>query len=174
MNIRCIVCKEIAETCADKDKYFGVDGFIVKFKSQALVKLKMERRQEDDEEQERQRIATRPFNYPTEDVKDGIRLGMVRLRERRAKEAILHREAALQAHESSLKSSCGQLRSADHPRRANKDFQTMSADQLEDRGARWGCISFEQIAVSREARGWPTMMMYSWPSLAKSQHRDWL
>ncbi|MCP3660884.1 MAG: hypothetical protein GY696_00060, partial [Gammaproteobacteria bacterium] len=49
----------------------------------------------------------------------------------------------------------------------------MSADQLEDRDARWGCISFEQIAVSREARGWPTMMMYSRPSPATSQHRDW-
>ncbi|MCP3666809.1 MAG: hypothetical protein GY696_30650 [Gammaproteobacteria bacterium] len=49
----------------------------------------------------------------------------------------------------------------------------MSADQLEDRGACWECISFKQIAVSREARGWPTMMMYSGPSPVNAQHRDW-
>ena len=174
MNIRCIVCEEIAETCADKDEYFCVDGFIGKFKSQALVKLKMERRQEDDEDSRSDRGSQPdPLTTPPRMSKMESDWVMVRLRERRAREAILHREAALQAHESSLKSSGGQLRSADHPRRANKDFQTMSADQLEDRDARWGCISFEQIAVSREARGWPTMMMYSRPSPATSQHRDW-
>ena len=48
----------------------------------------------------------------------------------------------------------------------------MSADQLEDRGARWGCISFEQIAVSREARGLPVATMYSSPSPETIRHRD--
>ncbi|MCP3666953.1 MAG: hypothetical protein GY696_31415 [Gammaproteobacteria bacterium] len=48
----------------------------------------------------------------------------------------------------------------------------MSADQLEDRGARWGCISLEQIAVSRKARGLPVATLYSSPSPETIQQRD--
>ena len=49
----------------------------------------------------------------------------------------------------------------------------MGPDQLEARGARWGCTFFEQIAVSREARGWPIMSRYSGPSPATSRQREW-
>ncbi|MCP3667038.1 MAG: hypothetical protein GY696_31865 [Gammaproteobacteria bacterium] len=82
---------------------------------------------------------------------------LARLREKRAREAILHREKALRAQKPVITGSGGQQLSADHPRRVNTGYQTMSADQLEDRGARWGCISLEQIAVSRKARGNPVL-----------------
>ncbi|MCP3663300.1 MAG: hypothetical protein GY696_12535 [Gammaproteobacteria bacterium] len=134
----------------------------------------MERRQEDDEDDSSEEGSQPdPLITPPRMSKMESDWVVIKLRERRSEEAISWREEALQAQEASLKSSGGQLWSADHPCRANTDFQMMSPDQLEDRGARWGCISFEQIAVSREARGWPTMMMYSRPSHATSQHQDW-
>ena len=134
----------------------------------------MERRQEDDEDSEIDR-GSQPDSLTTTLTisKTESEWVLVRLQEKRAREAILQREEALQAQEPGTTGSGGQLRSADHPRRVNTDYQTMSADQLEDRGARWGCISFEQIAVSREARGWPTATMYSGPSPVTAQHRDW-
>ncbi|MCP3667547.1 MAG: hypothetical protein GY696_34485 [Gammaproteobacteria bacterium] len=49
----------------------------------------------------------------------------------------------------------------------------MGPDQLEARGARWGCISFEQITASREARKWPILSRYSGPSPATSRQREW-
>ncbi|MCP3666854.1 MAG: hypothetical protein GY696_30900 [Gammaproteobacteria bacterium] len=97
---------------------------------------------------------------------------MARLLEKRAREAILQREEALRAQKPGTTGSGGRQRSADHPRRVNTDYQTMSADQLEERGARWGCILLEQIAVSREARGLPVATMYSSPSPETIRHRD--
>ena len=95
---------------------------------------------------------------------------MLKLRQKRAAEAISWRE---EAQETSLKSSGGQLQSADHPHRTNLDFQTKGPDQLEARFAHWGCTSFEQIAVSREAREWPIMIRYSGPSHSSSRQREW-
>ncbi|MCP3664688.1 MAG: hypothetical protein GY696_19720 [Gammaproteobacteria bacterium] len=133
----------------------------------------MERHQEDDEDSESDR-GSQPDSLTTTLRMSKIESDwvLVRFQERRAREAILQREAALQAQEPGTKGSGGQLCSADHPRRVNKYYQKMSAVQLEDRGARWGCISFEQLAVSREARGWPTATMYSGPSPVTAQHRD--
>ena len=71
------------------------------------------------------------------------------LREKRARDQeILQREEGLRVQEPVNTGSGGQQRSADHPHRVNTGYQTMSADQLEDRGAHWGRISLRQIAVS--------------------------
>ncbi|MCP3665859.1 MAG: hypothetical protein GY696_25750 [Gammaproteobacteria bacterium] len=48
----------------------------------------------------------------------------------------------------------------------------MGPDQLEARGAHWGCISFEQIAASREARKWPIFSRYSGPSPATARQQE--
>ncbi|MCP3667193.1 MAG: hypothetical protein GY696_32655 [Gammaproteobacteria bacterium] len=121
----------------------------------------MERRREDNEDDRNgEGLPPDPFSTPQRMSKMESDWVMLKLRQKRAAEAILWREEALQAQETSLKSSGGQLQSTDHPRRTNLDFQTMGPDQLEVRGARWGCTSFEQIAVSREARGWPTIIRY--------------
>ncbi|MCP3665927.1 MAG: hypothetical protein GY696_26090 [Gammaproteobacteria bacterium] len=134
----------------------------------------MERRREDDEDDSNgEGSPPDPLITPPRMSKMESDWVMIKLRQKRAAEAISWREEALQAQEASLKSSGGQLRSADHPRRTNLDFQTMSPDKLEARGTRWGCISFEQIAVSREAREWPTMIRYSGSSHATSRQRDW-
>ena len=51
-------------------------------------------------------------------------------------------------------------------------YRTLSADQLEDRGARWGRISLRQIAVSKEARGPPVATLYSVLSPEIIRQRD--
>ncbi|MCP3662138.1 MAG: hypothetical protein GY696_06520 [Gammaproteobacteria bacterium] len=94
------------------------------------------------------------------------------LRQAQVAEAILWKEEARRSHKTRLKNSGGQVRGADHLRRTNLDFQTMGPDQLEARGARWGCISFEQITASREARKWPILSRYSGQSPATARQGD--
>ncbi|MCP3662032.1 MAG: hypothetical protein GY696_05970, partial [Gammaproteobacteria bacterium] len=86
----------------------------------------MERHQEDDEDDSSDE-GSQPDPLITPPRMSNMESDwvVIKLRERRAKEAISWREEALQAQEASLKSSGGQLRSAAHPRRANTDFQTM-------------------------------------------------
>ncbi|MCP3662451.1 MAG: hypothetical protein GY696_08160 [Gammaproteobacteria bacterium] len=93
-------------------------------------------------------------------------------RQEQVAEAKLWKEEARRARKPRFKNSGGQIRGADHPRRTNLDFQTMGPDQLEARGARWGCISFEQITASREARKWPILSRYSGPSPATARQRE--
>ncbi|MCP3667740.1 MAG: hypothetical protein GY696_35485 [Gammaproteobacteria bacterium] len=64
------------------------------------------------------------------------------IQEKQAKDQESQRkEEALQALEQVAAVLGGQQRSMDHPRRVDTSYRTMSAWQLEDRGACWGRIS---------------------------------
>ena len=67
---------------------------------------------------------------------------------------------AVQAEEQPATLSGGQQRSADHPHRVDTGYRTMSAWQLEEREARWGQISLEQLEASMEAREQPGIALY--------------
>ncbi|MCP3661942.1 MAG: hypothetical protein GY696_05495 [Gammaproteobacteria bacterium] len=95
------------------------------------------------------------------------------LREKRAKDQEnQQKEEALRAQEPVTTVSGGQQRSMYQPPRVDTGYQTMSADQLEDRGARWGHISLRQIAVSKRARGPPVVTLHSVPDPEIIRQRD--
>ncbi|MCP3668183.1 MAG: hypothetical protein GY696_37800 [Gammaproteobacteria bacterium] len=95
------------------------------------------------------------------------------LQEKQAKDQEGQREKeALQAREQAATALGGQQCSADHPRRVDKSYQTMSAWQLEERGARWGHISLEQLKTSMEARKQPGVSFYPKTDLGSTEQRD--
>ncbi|MCP3664962.1 MAG: hypothetical protein GY696_21110, partial [Gammaproteobacteria bacterium] len=95
------------------------------------------------------------------------------LQAKQAKNQEFQREKeALQAREQSAMVLGGQQRSADHPHRVDTGYRTMSAWQLEDRAARWGHISLEQLEARMDARKQPGIALYPGTDPGSTEQRD--
>ena len=135
----------------------------------------MEKRRENDEDDKKGEGSPPDLLNTTPMMSQGESdWAKLTLRQEQVAEAFLWKTEAWpwRAPKEKFQNVGGQIRGADHPRRTNLDSQTMGPDQLEARGAHWGCISFEQIAASREARKWPIFCRYSGLSPATARQRE--